>query len=179
MSAVRVASGVFLLVLRLALGGMFIWAAWVKLSDPQAFADAIKGFKLLNSPEGDHLVTLATFAVPWVEILAGAVLVLGLWTRAAALVLLVNLLAFIAAIASVLQRGISTKCGCFGEFSPFCPETITSCNIIQNAVLAVIALVMVVGGSGVFGLDRPPKRARKPVSPSGTAPAAVARPASK
>jgi uncharacterized membrane protein YphA (DoxX/SURF4 family) len=162
MGAVRVVEGTVLLALRLALAGVFIWAAWVKLEDPQAFADAIKGFKLLKSPEGDHLLTLATFAVPWVEMLAGVVLVMGLWSRAAALLLLVNLLAFIAAIWSVLARGISTKCGCFGEFSPFCPETITSCNIIQNAVLAVVALVIVLRGPGLLGLDGRPGAAGGP-----------------
>jgi len=158
---VRQIERVILLVLRLALGGVFLWAAYVKLwppaSGPQAFADSIKGFKLLP-PEGDHLVTLATFAVPWVEGLAGAVLVLGLWSRAAALVLLLNLLAFIAAIVWVLERGISTKCGCFGKFSPFCPEQITTCNIVQNAVLGGVALVIVLRGGGLLSLDREASR---------------------
>lgn len=149
----RAIERVMLLVLRVALGGVFLWAAYAKFENPQAFADSIKGFKLLP-PEGDHLVVLATFAVPWVEALAGAVLVLGLWSRGAGLVLLVNLLAFIAAIVSVLERGISTKCGCFGKFSPFCPETITTCNIVQNGVLAVVALVIAWRGGGMLGLDR-------------------------
>lgn len=184
MTAVRLLEGLCLLVLRLGLGGVFIYAAWVKLEDPQQFADAIKGFKLLP-PEGDHLLTLATFAVPWVEMLAGVVLIMGLWSRAASLVLLINLLAFIAAIASVLQRGINTKCGCFGEFSPFCPETITACNIIQNAVLAGVAFIILLRGPGVLGLDRrpPPRRPRvvEPVSVQ-TAPAptpAVAPPVAR
>lgn len=150
---------VVLLVLRLALGGVFLYAAYIKLGPfgppgaAQAFADSIKGFKLLP-PEGDHLVVLATFAVPWVEAIAGAMLVLGLWSRAAALVLLLNLLAFIAAIVSVLERGISTKCGCFGKFSPFCPEQITTCNLVQNSVLAMVALVIIVRGGGLLSLDR-------------------------
>lgn len=159
----RAIERVVLLVLRLALGGLFLYAAYIKL-DPfgppgaaQAFADSIKGFKLLP-PEGDHLVVLATFAVPWVEAIAGAMLVLGLWSRAAALVLLLNLAAFVAAIVSVLERGISTKCGCFGKFSPFCPEQITTCNIVQNGVLAVIALVIVLRGGGMLSLDRDASR---------------------
>lgn len=159
MSAIRVIEGLVLLLLRLALGGVFVWAAWVKLDDPQAFADTIKGFKLLPAA-GDHLVVLASFAVPWVEMLAGAVLMLGLWTRAAALVLLINLLSFIAAIVSVLQRGISTKCGCFGELSPFCPEEISGCNIVQNSILGAMALVLLIRGRGLLGLDRRPKASR-------------------
>lgn len=156
-------------MLRVALGGVFLWAAWVKLDNPQAFADSIKGFKLLP-PAGDHLVVLATFAVPWVEALAGAVLVLGLWSRAASLVLLLNLAAFIAAIVSVLERGISTKCGCFGKFSPFCPETITTCNIIQNSVLAAVAGLILLRGGGLLGIDRgsKPKPPAQPPAPSGS-----------
>ncbi len=165
-----------LLLLRVALGGVFLWAAYVKLDEPQAFADSIKGFKLLP-PEGDHLVVLATFAVPWVEMLAGCVLILELWSRSAALVLLMTLLAFIGAIVSVLERGISTKCGCFGKFSVFCPETITTCNIVQNSVLGLVALLIVWRGPGLLALDRSPKAGAKgPCTPPGT-PKATATPA--
>ena len=152
MRALRIAESVVLLVLRLALAGLFLWAAGVKLAEPQAFADSIKGFKLLP-PEGDHLVVLATFVVPWVELVAGLFLLLGVWTRASACVMLLTLLAFIGGIASVLARGISTKCGCFGETSPFCPDEISECNIIQNAILGAVALIFIVRGGGLLSID--------------------------
>lgn len=164
MGPLRAVEGAVLLLLRVALGGLFLWAAWVKLENPQAFADSIKGFKVLP-PEGDHLVVLATFAVPWVEVLAGAALVLGLWARAAAWVVLLNLAVFVGAIASVLARGISTKCGCFGRLSPFCPETITTCNVWQNAVLAAIAAIVAWRGPGLLGFERRPRSARRADEP--------------
>ncbi|MCC6951373.1 MAG: DoxX family membrane protein, partial [Phycisphaerales bacterium] len=67
--------------LRLILGGLFMLAGYLKLSAVPVFAGAILGFKM-DLP--DHIVIGSAFVVPWVEIIAGAMLVLGFWTRAAA-----------------------------------------------------------------------------------------------
>jgi uncharacterized membrane protein YphA (DoxX/SURF4 family) len=142
--------GVILLLLRLFLGGMFIFAATVKLNDPQGFSESVKAFKILP----DHLAQLATFAVPWIEALCGVALVLGLWSRASALVIALLLAAFIAGIASVLSRGLSVSCGCFGKLQPFCSGPLGMCNIIQNAVLMVIGLLVAAFGGGLISLDR-------------------------
>ncbi|MEX2218745.1 MAG: DoxX family protein [Phycisphaerales bacterium] len=94
-----------LLALRMALGGLFIVAAYLKLfaSDNSAlsFAEAIQAFKVLES---DSLVRLATFCIPWVELVAGVSLILGFWTRAAGLIFAVLLAMFIALIVSTIFR---------------------------------------------------------------------------
>lgn len=143
-------AGALLLLLRLALGGMFIFASFLKLSDPQGFSESVKAFKLLP----DHLVQLATFAVPWTELLCGVALILGFWSRASAAVITGLLLAFIAGIVSVLARGLSVHCSCFGKLQPFCTGPVGACNIIQNTVLSVVGLVVVMWGGGLLSLDR-------------------------
>lgn len=139
-----------LLVLRMALGGMFIFAASIKLSGPLDFSDSIKAFKILP----DHLAQLATFAVPWIEMVCALALVLGLWSRAAAAVISGLLLVFIAGIASVMWRGLNVHCGCFGKLQPFCTGPLGACNIIQNAILCLAAMSVAVGGGGYLALDR-------------------------
>lgn len=142
--------GFILLLLRLFLGGMFIFAATVKLTGPLDFSDSVKAFKILP----DHLNQLATFAVPWIEMLCGIALVLGFWSRAAAFVIAGLLAVFIAGIASVLWRGMSVSCGCFGKLQPFCTGPLGMCNIVQNAVLMIIGLLVAALGGGLISLDR-------------------------
>lgn len=138
------------LLLRLALAALFALSAYTKLSDPQAFAFSVHAFEIL--PE--HLVRFATFAIPWTEALCAAFLLVGLWARSAATLTGLMLLVFIWAIDSVLDRGMSVSCGCFGEnFKGFCGKNLSSCNLIQNWVLTGLAAAVTMLGYGRLGLD--------------------------
>lgn len=152
----KLAGSLILLVLRLTLGGIFLWAAANKLLIPsegvsaaQVFTDAVNAFKILPEP----LVIPAAFTLPWIELIAAAALVLGLWTRAAALVIALLLGTFIAAILSVLQRDMEVTCTCFGEFHLYCEGVVSVCKVYENSVLTGVALVLLVAGGGRFGLD--------------------------
>lgn len=138
------AASAVLLMLRLGFAAIWFWAAWNKLRDPQSFAESIQAFKILP----DHLVVLFTFAIPWTEVLAASLLVVGLWTRAAAAVLLMALLVFIGAIVSVLARKMSVHCGCFGKGYLLCPGELGWCHVGQNVLLSLAALVLVWRGGG-------------------------------
>ncbi len=133
------------LVLRVVLGGLFVFAAYLKLkppasegalSGPQSFASSVLAFKT-GLP--DVLVRAAVSCTPWIELVAGLALIFGVWRRAAAGIIGALLVVFIGLIVSVLARKMSVDCGCFGDLSPFCEKAIGSCNIVQNAVLLVIA----------------------------------------
>jgi uncharacterized membrane protein YphA (DoxX/SURF4 family) len=60
------------------------------------------------------VVPVVGHALPVLEVLVGACLVLGLLTRLIAVVSALMLLAFVIGISSVWARGISIDCGCFG-----------------------------------------------------------------
>ena len=94
---------------RLALGGIFIAAAIPKIADPPSFAHMIYNYRLL--PAG--LVGAAALWMPWVELLAGLALVLGVWRRGAAALIGLFLVLFIAAVGVNLARGHAIDCGCF------------------------------------------------------------------
>lgn len=132
---------------RIALGALFIFSGAVKLIDPQAFAFAIKGFKLV---ENHDLISQATFSIPWTEVLIGALLVLGLWTRVASGALLLMVAGFTAAIVSVLARDIDTSCGCFGKFLG---SKIDETTVIRNVVLLSLTMVVFVKRGGFLTLD--------------------------
>lgn len=125
-----------------ALAALFLYAAKQKLwnqGSPQNFSDSVRAFKVTSS---DFAVRLATSVTPWVEVVAAVLLILGIWSRAAASVLSLMLVAFIIMISRAILNGYDLECGCFGDLSPFCPQKIGSCNIIQNGVLLAIGLLI-------------------------------------
>ena len=97
------------LAVRLALGAIFVAAAIPKIADPPSFAHMIYNYRLL--PGG--LVGIAALWMPWVELLAGLAIILGLWRRGAAGLIGLLLVLFLAAISVNLARGHAIDCGCF------------------------------------------------------------------
>ena len=104
---------VMLLLARLALGSVLLYAGVVKLADIAAFAEAISNFDLLP-PLGNQLVART---LPCVEIVTGLLLICGLWLRGSALVSVLMFLGFSVAVVSALARGLNIECGCFGTDS--------------------------------------------------------------
>jgi uncharacterized membrane protein YphA (DoxX/SURF4 family) len=97
------------LALRLALGGFFVYASLNKIQDPAGFARVVYQWQILP-PAPANLVAIM---LPWVEALAGVLLIAGLWKREAAAVIAALLLVFLLAAGSVLYRGIDVEnCGC-------------------------------------------------------------------
>jgi putative oxidoreductase len=97
------------LALRLLLGGFFVYASLDKIASPAAFARIIYQWQVAG-PVPSNVVAVT---LPWVELVAGALLVLGVWKREAALVVALLLVVFLVASGSVLARGIDVEnCGC-------------------------------------------------------------------
>lgn len=102
-----------LLAFRLVLGGLFVYAGAAKVLDPLDFAQNIRNYQLV----GQSLSFVAAIVLPWLEILAGLALILGVWTRGAALVVTGLLVFFIVLTAVTMVRGLDVDCGCFGSLS--------------------------------------------------------------
>lgn len=94
---------------QIALGAIFVVAALPKIADPPSFAHMIYNYRLL--PGG--LVNITALIMPWVEILAGLALILGVWVRPARWLVGAMLVMFIIAIAINLARDNAIDCGCF------------------------------------------------------------------
>jgi putative oxidoreductase len=103
----------FLLAIRLALGFLFVFAGVEKIAQPEEFAQAIANYHLLPT------ITVNVFAIllPWIELVAGLFLMLGLFTRGSSLLLVFLLCLFTLAVAVSIARGLDISCGCFGTAS--------------------------------------------------------------
>ena len=103
---------------RLVVGGVWLVAGIVKFPDPAGNVRQVRAFDLL--PES--VVPTVGHLLPTLEIIVGALLVLGLFTRVAAVVSALMQLAFIIGIASAWARGLEIRCGCFGGGSGYDPD---------------------------------------------------------
>ncbi|USN98836.1 MAG: DoxX family membrane protein [Phycisphaeraceae bacterium] len=154
MSAWRwVESILLLLPIRVALAALFGTAAVLKLADPQAFLFTMKAFGVFDADRHDYLLILLAFAIPWAELLAAAALLLGFWTRSAALLLSLLLLAFSTSLLMVISRHIDTSCSCFGSHDFICKGAVGWCHVARNAVLLVASVLVAWRGGGGLALD--------------------------
>jgi putative oxidoreductase len=97
-------------MLRLAIGGVFIYAGWAKRNEGIEFADSVASFRILPSVV---IVPFMLSIVPF-EIGAGAMVLTGWQKRVGALGLLLMASLYSIALALALARGITVNCGCFG-----------------------------------------------------------------
>jgi putative oxidoreductase len=132
------------LVLRLFLGGLFVYAAFSKVTDPAGFAMSVRGYKIVPFA----LSNLFALSVSWTEMLAGVMLIIGLWTRKAAGAIAILLGMFIAAITMVLVRGMVVDCGCFGEGG----SSTSWLLIVRNLALLTAAVLVIRYNDGFASL---------------------------
>ena len=97
------------LLCRLGVGLIFLYASWHKLIHPDAFAQAVYNYRLVPLP---LLHPFALF-LPALEATIGAALVIGVLRRGAALLASLLTMIFIVAITIALLRGLDISCGCF------------------------------------------------------------------
>lgn len=155
MSAKRWAESILLQIpFRVVLGGAFAYAAFMKIGNVQAFAFAIKGFKILDPVKHEQLIISAAYTIPWVEMVAGVLLILGLRTRAAAAALGLMLLVFIAGLLHVIfDPSIEADCSCFGDMNIVCSSKVGWCQVIRDLVMLVPAIYLVWRGGGILAID--------------------------
>jgi uncharacterized membrane protein YphA (DoxX/SURF4 family) len=96
---------------RLVVGVVDLVAGIAKFPDPAANVRQVRAFDIL--PEA--VVPTVGHALPTIEIIVGSALVLGLLTRAFAVIGALFFVAFIIGIAAAWVRGLEINCGCFGS----------------------------------------------------------------
>jgi putative oxidoreductase len=135
------------LPVRVALGVIFIAAAWYKIADPQAFGLSIASYQIL--PES--IINIMAVTLPWMEIVIGLTLAAGLWTRAGALAVCGMLLMFMVAIGIALSRDLPISCGCFA--SADAGEEISAATLWRDGIWLAGAVFVFCIDDGRFGLD--------------------------
>jgi len=142
---------------RLYLGGLFVWASLHKIASPSTFALDVATYQFLP------LIAVNLFAllVPWLEALAGALLLVGIRVRAAALVVASLMLAFMVALAWALHLGLDMSCGCFASESATTEHPISWLTLLRDTgwlALAIYVMIFDVRPLGLVSLIQRKRR---------------------
>ena len=136
----------FILGLRLLVGTVFLYAAWSKIEHPHQFGIAVRGYQIIPV----SVSNLFAVSVAWIEAVAGAFLILGLFTRASGGAVMILLGIFIVAVGAVLVRGMAVDCGCFkGEGG----ATTGPLLIVRNVGLLFATFLVTRYDQGFLGLS--------------------------
>lgn len=99
-------------LLRIGIGLLFLWAGAIKAWSPHVFLLDVQGYQLLSY----KLAVAASIYLPWLEMVCGLALVVGrVGCRGATLILGVLMSLFTLALAAGWYRGLDITCGCFGS----------------------------------------------------------------
>jgi len=102
-----------LVIVRTALGLVFLWASYNKLFDPGAFARAVDNYRLVPG----WAVNPMAVVLPWLEFVCAILLLTGQRLRTASFVVAGLLVVFILAVGISMVRGLDVHCGCFSASS--------------------------------------------------------------
>ena len=120
---------------RLILALVFIYAGAVKAQDVVAFAGHVAAYQIL--PYAMNYLVAAT--LPYVEFLAGVLLLLNVRVRPALVTIGGMTLVFMVALTSVLVRDLGIDCGCF---DPSGGENVTAgAALLRDVGLMVLVIL--------------------------------------
>ena len=117
------------LLIRVTLGAYFVLAGLAKMDNMAEFIAEVKKFDILPG----HMAEVYAILLPYFEIAAGGLMILGLWTTLAAITTSILLLSFIIAL---------------GAF----PKSDHLFN--KDIILLAASLSLLYTGAGAFSIDR-------------------------
>ena len=122
-------------VLRVLLGGIFVYAGYVKLIEPwQLFAAGIADYDVVPI----SVAKIVARTLPWVEVLLGLLLIVGRWfLRTSSLSISLLLVVFFSLIVRAFIGGKDISCGCFGG-----AETISWKTLLRDGSMLVASLLV-------------------------------------
>ena len=97
------------LIFRIILGIVFIYASYEKILNPEGFSDNIHNYHITPAA----VENLAALIIPWLELIVGVFLIMGVFLEGATSITICMLVFFIIILSQAVIRGIDVHCGCF------------------------------------------------------------------
>lgn len=139
------------LIGRILLGAIFIYAGSGKILNPEQFAQAVINYRLVPLAR----VNLFAIVLPWLELVSGIFLLVGLFSRGSIIIITLLMALFLGAIGSALWRGLDISCGCFSTDGIY---KVTIVYFIRDLFLFALALQVLFYDRGILSIDTLRKR---------------------
>src|SRR5437868_8411150 len=142
-----------ILIVRLMLGGIFMYAGYSKIFRPNlilspwfalkfsittnlsTFGAQVESYRLLSAAGVDFVA----HTLPFAEILLGLLLLIGWRLRIWASLVTLLMLGFLTVVTRAYLRHMDINCGCFAT-----PEPLTFKTVIRDSLFTALALLMTV-----------------------------------
>jgi len=139
------------LIARLILGGVLLVAGYLKAFTIDKSQMAVRAYEVLPIPLANFLGII----LPWLEIGAGLLLILGFAVRYISIFGTALMLIFVIAIGQAWARGLSIDCGCFGGGGTVAPgETKYLSEILRDLGLAALGIYLIRYSKTRFALEK-------------------------
>lgn len=126
------------LLLRIVIGFLLIYFSLSKFADPVQWAEVIYQYRLV--PFG--LVNIASILFSWLEFFAGLGILLGIFTRASALIGAGVVGLFLAALQINIFREVYIYCTCFRKQAYLTDVTYSNRNITFFVLILLILIFL-------------------------------------
>jgi uncharacterized membrane protein YphA (DoxX/SURF4 family) len=142
-------AGVLLVGCRLLVGIAFLVAGILKVGDHQGMINAMDAYEVL--PDG--IMSPLAYLLPILEIGAGAMLILGLFTRFAGALASALLVVFLIGLVQAKTRGLEIDCGCFATGGSGSKNVIPWWDIVRDVALLAASAYAVWRPTGPIAAD--------------------------
>jgi len=136
---------ILLLIFRLVVGFIFLSFGASKIGIADQFAADIAKYALM--PE--FSLNIIAMVLPWLEIVVGILLILGVRLRASAIFSILLLLTFIAFVGFAMMMGFDINCGC----SSTNPQKVGIPKLLENSGLMILSGVIFLFPNQKFTLE--------------------------
>jgi len=126
---------------RLFLGSVFLVSGILKIIQMEEFAISIVNYKLMSG----SAVALLAMILPWLEVICGGSILLGLYYRGSTLLVFLMMLLFTGAVLTAIFRGLDISCGCFTQ-DPAVGK-VGWMKILENLGLIGVSLILLFNAS--------------------------------
>jgi putative oxidoreductase len=137
----------FLLVLRLVIGFVFIYASIWKIASPEEFARSIENYRVMPL----FSINIIALFMPWLELIIGLFIIFGIMIRATSMILIINMFAFCLLILSAIIRNLDTDCGCFSSAGS---NPVGWLKFFEDLGLMLIASIIYVSGNNEISIEK-------------------------
>ena len=120
------------LILRVYIGGLFIYASMYKINYTAEFAETIASYQIVPY----MAVNIIAVVLPWIELVSGVLLVAGIRARSAVVFLGLMLIMFTIAMFINLMRDAPISCGCFHSIG----EKISWWTLVRDMVWSIMTI---------------------------------------
>lgn len=121
-----------ILLYRVVISIVFIFAGIEKIVNPELFADSIANYRLFPK----FTINFLAITVPWIEIVVGVLLLFGIAIKDNLKIINSMMIFFIFIILIAVLRGLDIDCGCYGSNS----QKVGMYKIFENVILLLLGV---------------------------------------